>query len=175
MEKPKEIQTRPPENKSQEKEQRMRRENQEMSYEMDVEKVGHYLSAVLRNGDTYKEEIPLNSDSEIDKRFFMQTAGRNILEMARSINLDKQGLNSLVDSLKDKFGHLEFTLKETKESLILSVESKIKINNFVQWVSQGSNQWKEPKRVIAISEDGLFAFVEGSGTGIPINQLEISH
>lgn len=48
-----------------------------------------------------------------------------------------------------------------------------KIGDFVQWEPQGVLQFKDPKRVKAFSEDGKFAFVEGSNTGLPIDQLSI--
>lgn len=47
----------------------------------------------------------------------------------------------------------------------------IKVGDNVQWTSQGTDQFEEPKKVTKISDDGKFAFVEGSNTGIPIDQL----
>lgn len=49
-----------------------------------------------------------------------------------------------------------------------------KVGDVVQWTSQGADQFDEPKKVTSISDDGKFAFVEGSDTGIPIDQLTIS-
>ncbi len=51
-------------------------------------------------------------------------------------------------------------------------KSKIFKNSFVQWVSGGSEMFSEPTRVKGFSEDGKFAFVEGTKTGIPVSQLE---
>ena len=51
-------------------------------------------------------------------------------------------------------------------------DSGIKIGDEVQWESQGADQFESPKKVTAISEDGKFAFVERSNTGIPIEQLK---
>jgi hypothetical protein len=51
-------------------------------------------------------------------------------------------------------------------------KSKIFKNAFVQWVSGGSEMFKEPTRVKGFSEDGKFAFVEGTKTGIPVSELE---
>ena len=47
-----------------------------------------------------------------------------------------------------------------------------KVGDFVQWVSSGVVQFAEPKRVRAISDDGEWAFVEGSMTGIAMSELE---
>lgn len=43
--------------------------------------------------------------------------------------------------------------------------------DFVQWVSQGVEQFAEPKPIVKISEDGKFAFFEDSATGVPVEQL----
>lgn len=51
-------------------------------------------------------------------------------------------------------------------------KSKIFKNSFVQWVSSGSEMFAEPTRVKGFSEDGKFAFVEGTKTGIPVSELE---
>lgn len=48
-----------------------------------------------------------------------------------------------------------------------------KVGDFVQWVSGGVAQFAEPRRVRAIAEDGGWAFVEGSKTGIAMTDLEV--
>lgn len=48
-----------------------------------------------------------------------------------------------------------------------------KVGDFVQWVSNGAVQFQEPQRVRALSEDGAWAFVEGSQTGIAMSELEV--
>lgn len=51
--------------------------------------------------------------------------------------------------------------------------SKPKIGDFVQWEPNGVLQFREPKKIRAISEDGRFVFVEGSNTGAPINEVVV--
>ena len=51
--------------------------------------------------------------------------------------------------------------------------TQIKVGDYVQWESQGVLQFKEPKRVRQISEDGEWAFVEGSNTGVRVDELAI--
>jgi hypothetical protein len=46
-----------------------------------------------------------------------------------------------------------------------------KVGDYVQWQSQGVLQFESPKRVQSLSEDGVYAFVEGSNTGLPVNDL----
>jgi hypothetical protein len=48
-----------------------------------------------------------------------------------------------------------------------------KVGEFVQWVPGGVAQFAEPKRVRAVSDDGDWAFVEGSKTGIAMYELEV--
>jgi hypothetical protein len=43
----------------------------------------------------------------------------------------------------------------------------------VQWTSQGISRFAEPQRVTRLSPDGKFVFVNGSATGIPIEQVEV--
>jgi hypothetical protein len=45
-----------------------------------------------------------------------------------------------------------------------------KLGDYVQWESQGALQC-EPVKVLRISTDGAFAFVEGTSTGLPVQQL----
>jgi hypothetical protein len=55
----------------------------------------------------------------------------------------------------------------------LSPPSKVKVGDYVQWVSDGQEQFPKPRRVNAISEDGSFAQVFGSMTGIPTSELAV--
>lgn len=48
------------------------------------------------------------------------------------------------------------------------------IGDFVQWESQGVLQFKEPKRLREISEDGAWGFVEGSNTAAPMDELSVA-
>ena len=50
---------------------------------------------------------------------------------------------------------------------------RVKVGDFVQWVSQGVDQFRELKKVVAFSEDGKYAFLEGEKTGAPVDGLEI--
>lgn len=47
-----------------------------------------------------------------------------------------------------------------------------KAGDYVQWESQGVEQFTEPRRVRGISTDGTHAFVDGSSTGVPVAQLK---
>ena len=51
--------------------------------------------------------------------------------------------------------------------------AKVKVGDYVQWVLQGSDQFRELKRVTKFSEDGEFVFVEGDNTSFPVDELEV--
>lgn len=46
-----------------------------------------------------------------------------------------------------------------------------RVGDFVQWESEGALQFEEPRRVRVVTEDGKWVAVEGSETGIPMDQL----
>jgi hypothetical protein len=46
-----------------------------------------------------------------------------------------------------------------------------RIGDYVQWEPSGILQFREPKRISSISPDGDYAFVDGSGTGLPVGEL----
>lgn len=47
------------------------------------------------------------------------------------------------------------------------------VGDYVQWTSGGVWQFQEPRRVRKLSEDGVWAFVEGSDTGVPLEELTV--
>jgi len=47
------------------------------------------------------------------------------------------------------------------------------VGDLVQWESQGVLQFATPRRIRALSDDSKWAFVEGSETGLPIQELTI--
>ncbi len=49
--------------------------------------------------------------------------------------------------------------------------STVRCGDWVQWESQGALQFPKPRRVRAVSDDGDWAFVEGSDTGLPVAEL----
>ena len=47
------------------------------------------------------------------------------------------------------------------------------IGDHVQWESGGQIQFQELKRIRALSQDGLWAFVDGSDNGLPVKELTV--
>ena len=50
---------------------------------------------------------------------------------------------------------------------------EVHIGDYVQWEVQGILQLPEPRRVRAFSEDGEWAFLDGSETGVPKKELSV--
>ena len=50
---------------------------------------------------------------------------------------------------------------------------RAKEGDFVQWTSAGIDQFKSPVRVIGISDDGQWIWVDGSTTGVPMAEVQV--
>ncbi len=77
--------------------------------------------------------------------------------------------NSVSDFIKEYKDTIRYA--KLTDSDIIKDKEKVKIGDYVQLVSQGADQFKAPKRVVGLSEDGSHAFIEDSNTGLPIDQL----
>ncbi len=51
--------------------------------------------------------------------------------------------------------------------------SPIRIGSYVQWEPNGVWQFSEPRKVTGFSDDGDYLFVEGSLTGVPLNEVTV--
>jgi hypothetical protein len=56
---------------------------------------------------------------------------------------------------------------EKSEELSPQIEPGV----WVQWTSQGVAQFEQPRKVLGLSDDQDYAFVEGTTTGIPVTEL----
>jgi hypothetical protein len=54
-----------------------------------------------------------------------------------------------------------------------AVSAPVTVGSRVQWTSQGAEQFREPQLVLGLSDDRKWAFVEGSSTGLPVEQLSV--
>ena len=80
--------------------------------------------------------------------------------------------NSVSDFIKEYKDTIRFAKLTKHDSLSASDGDKeqIKVDDYVQWESSGGIQF-ESKRITGFSDDRSFAFVEGSSTGFPIEEL----
>lgn len=87
-----------------------------------------------------------------------------------------------VDEFIDEFKKTVAYAKLIKGDIILGGNEQIdggsdenpKVGDLVQWTSSGVDQFTEPRRLMGLSDDGLWAFVDGSTTGIPVEELMIT-
>lgn len=65
------------------------------------------------------------------------------------------------------------TIEETEKADDSKEKSlvKVQVGDFIQWESQGALQFEKPQRVRWISDDRTHIAVDGSETGIPVQQI----
>ncbi len=74
-----------------------------------------------------------------------------------------------------EYGVVESKVKDTKDDSGEGDQAHEppKIGDFVQWESNGILKLPVPRRVRAFSDDGEWAFLEGSDTGVPTKELTL--
>ncbi|ODA67898.1 hypothetical protein A7A08_01065 [Methyloligella halotolerans] len=65
----------------------------------------------------------------------------------------------------------ESSLPPDEDDVPLGVSASV--GDYVQWESQGVLQFRQPKRVRWVSDDGDWVAVDGSNTGIPMSEISI--
>jgi hypothetical protein len=88
--------------------------------------------------------------------------------------------NSVTDFLKEYKATVAFAKLGESDKLSGAgsdnrekVEQLATVGDYVQWESAGVLQFTAPRRVREISDDAEWAFVEGSNTGVPIQELQV--
>lgn len=82
-------------------------------------------------------------------------------------NLLRRGFNpSVIDDV----------LKSFRDTVELDASQDVsyaplQVGDYVQWQSSGVDQFDQPEPILRLSEDGKFAFFDGSNAGIPLEQL----
>ena len=82
--------------------------------------------------------------------------------------------HSVAGFVKDFKDTLEFAGLSDFGVLGSEPAQSLKVGDYVQWESQGVLQFDVPRKVTGISADGGFVLVEGSTTGIPMEQVSKS-
>lgn len=85
-----------------------------------------------------------------------------------------------VDSFLARF-RSTLALAKLTESDTISGESgdtdgnntPVAVGDLIQWNSDGIAQFPTPQKVVSLSDDGLWAFVEGSPTGISVSEVTV--
>ena len=76
-----------------------------------------------------------------------------------------------LDSDASKSYKLYNNLSNSIKSFDIEKKGDVKVGDMVQWTSGQTSNFDKPRKLESISEDGEFGFVEGSDTGIPIQEL----
>jgi hypothetical protein len=89
-------------------------------------------------------------------------------------------VNSIPGVIKELRDTISFAKLSASDSVSQGVEDShedeehtVKIGDFVQWEPQGILQFREPRQVSRLSDDGQFVFVDGSPTGMPIAEVSV--
>ena len=90
--------------------------------------------------------------------------------------ISSTGENTLPDGTIETFVRVTVpkSLADYELNKFETAPTEVKVGDKVQWTSQGADQFVEPKKIKSISEDGEYAFVEGSDTGIPVTELSVA-
>jgi hypothetical protein len=91
-------------------------------------------------------------------------------ELQHEMKFNPSAVNEFVKEFKDTLLYSGL-LDSDGVTLRWSNANRIKVGDYIQWESNGTLQFQEPKRVREVSEDGKFAFVDGSNTGLPMSEL----
>ncbi|MDI3253954.1 MAG: hypothetical protein QJR10_04075 [Bacillota bacterium] len=94
-------------------------------------------------------------------------------ELTTYKGFNPRAVKGFVSDFMDTLEFAGITVGEEVESKQDGKSATVKPGDFVQWVSQGMEHFPEMKRVVGLSEDGKFAFVEGEKTGFPVGELEV--
>ena len=71
---------------------------------------------------------------------------------------------------------IDVVIKSFRDTIALDSTKNVEypsilVGDYVQWESQGANQFESPHRITRFSEDSKYAFFDGSNTGVPVEQL----
>ncbi len=79
----------------------------------------------------------------------------------------KMGENATID---DEVENIADEMRiDTDEDV--NAEQLVKVGDYVQWTSQGVARFEMPRKVMGLSDDGQWAFVENEPTGVAVSQL----
>ena len=98
---------------------------------------------------------------------------QNVINRAANAFLDTMSYIE-EESVTESHGSTEDAMRESGASggnAATSAHSGARVGDLIQWEPQGVRQFKEPRRVRLVTEDGEWVAVEGSETGIPMNEV----
>jgi hypothetical protein len=97
---------------------------------------------------------------------------RTFLRRDRGFNDD--ALETVINSYKDTLEYAKLAKSDTvpqADGQDPTPAVEVAIGDYVQWESQGALQFDVPRRVVGLSAEGTHVFVEGTATGLPMEQV----
>lgn len=116
----------------------------------------HYAGSGLPGDESLKAEL------KAVKKFNRRAVDGFVKDFRDTLVFSGLSANGVVDSTQDEGDEAEE-----------SDRCAVRVGDYVQWESQGVLQFPEPLRVRALTDDGEWAFVDGSETGMPVDELTI--
>ena len=84
------------------------------------------------------------------------------------LKFNPASVESFIRALKGTVGFAK--LYQAKYTPPKETNDRPKLGDYIQWESQGVDQFAVPAKVTGLSQDGAFVLVEGTQTGIPVEQ-----
>lgn len=93
------------------------------------------------------------------------------------LKFNEASIPTFITSFRDTLGFAELTegdkvVDGAKDSRDPDLES-VAVGDLVQWTCNGSDMFETPRPVRKLSDDGQWAFVPGTETGIPVQQITV--
>ncbi len=106
------------------------------------------------------------------------TVARSYLKLDRGLN--EQSSRSVLGIYKENIAFANVKgggkipeIKVDKGSRENPPPRPVKVGDYIQWKSQGVDQFKQPQKVTWIADDGTHLRVHASMTGIPMNEVNV--
>lgn len=154
--------------------------------------VFNYLGIESKIANNNTGSIALDADiAEAFDELFINEEGNNILtevaeiEQRRTDRVPQDEILQIPETAEAyEEGSEEPMVYQSKPTIIFSEKpgalysgKTIEENDYVQWTSQGVDQFETPRKVIGIERDPgsgkMYVMTEGSTTGIPLDELDI--
>jgi hypothetical protein len=83
---------------------------------------------------------------------------------------NENAVDSFIQEFKETIRFAKLSSSDTL-SVVAEDKTPVRVGDYIQWTSQGVDQFGEPRPILGLSEDGQFVFTNGSLTGIPIEEV----
>jgi hypothetical protein len=125
------------------------------------------ISEAALSPPIYKELVEKHRKTGLPNRDVLEA------ELVAYKSFNPAAVKGFVSDLLDTLEYAGITVEDGVDSDREESPTEVKVGDFVQWVSQGSERFHELKRVTELSDDGEFAFLAGENTGFPVDELEV--